>query len=229
MLRQDNLFEKNRGLGMRLMNAKCFVDNINKNVKPKKSNEDAFEVPWNILDKYRNAVDIPRDKVQLKQLLRPKIFFDMELKNIRPLGRFVMQLFTEACPEVVMQFVRNCHQHSNQNMKIKYIFPDLWMSALMKLDRTDDTARPIEYDMRALHHESAEGIMSFSKKYLNGFSRDQISFSISFRPLKVMDNRRVAFGKLIAGLQRFQVMQSYANRKGRLTNKIVVTKIGFIR
>ncbi|XP_050325884.1 uncharacterized protein LOC126756685 [Bactrocera neohumeralis] len=186
-------------------------------------------IPLHVLKRYQD-ITVSTDEGMLRRLLRPRIFFDLEVKGIRPLGRIVIQLFTEACPEVVLEFVRMCTTENGERMSFTRLFPPMWLEGELALtDNKTLTAHSIEHDTTVLDHGSGAGVLSFPSRYVRGSKRRFLSFSISFKPLKVLNGKRIAFGRVRRGLWILDAVQDYGTNSGKPQRDIIVTSCGMCK
>ncbi|XP_061395593.1 peptidyl-prolyl cis-trans isomerase-like [Musca vetustissima] len=197
--------------------------------KTAKSHHGKFLVPYGILKKY-SQLKLPQDHKELKVVLRPKVWFDLEVKNIRPLGRIVLQLYTEAAPGVVLEFIKLCSSGvDNQRLSFVRLFPSLWLEGNLRLPDKTLISRPLEYDKRAMDHGKYAGILSFSLDHLKYHKRGLFYFSISFKPLVVLNGRRIGFGRVVEGLKAMKSIDVYGTKNGKLTKEIVVSQCGIVK
>uniref|UniRef100_A0A1A9WXJ1 PPIase cyclophilin-type domain-containing protein n=1 Tax=Glossina brevipalpis TaxID=37001 RepID=A0A1A9WXJ1_9MUSC len=184
----------------------------------------AFAIPPHVLQRYNHLHFL--DTSLLRKLLRPKIFLDLEIREERPVGRLVIQLFTEACPEIVMQFVRICTMRHATRFHFTRLFPPLWLEGELLLDDTNALTIPnIEHDPNAINHGSAAGILSFPSRYLRG---SKYRF-ISFTPVDVLNGKRIAFGRIRRGQNVLEALQGFdVTRNGRPVKDVVVSSCGVL-
>ncbi|ALC41896.1 CG3492 [Drosophila busckii] len=162
----------------------------------------SYEVPLHVLHRYEDLMSVCDVQVLCK-LLRPQIFMDFEVTGTRIMGRLAIQLFTEACPEVVLEFMRVCTTGNPHLICFTRTFAPIWLEGKIALDpqRKLDMSN-IEHDFEVLNHGVDAGILSFPSRYVRGnSSRTSLNFSISFKPLSILNGKRIAFGKVRKGLQ----------------------------
>uniref|UniRef100_A0A1A9UXJ6 PPIase cyclophilin-type domain-containing protein n=1 Tax=Glossina austeni TaxID=7395 RepID=A0A1A9UXJ6_GLOAU len=183
-----------------------------------------YAIPQHVLQRYDHLQFL--DTSLLRKLLRPKIFLDLEVREERPLGRVIIQLFTEACPEIVMQFVRMCSMGNPNRFHFTRLFPPLWLEGELLLDDSNALTIPnIEHDPNAINHGSAAGILSFPSRYLRG---SKYRF-ISFTPADVLNGKRIAFGRIRRGQNVLDILQGFdVTRNGRPVKDVVVTSCGLL-
>uniref|UniRef100_A0A0A1WDF9 Peptidyl-prolyl cis-trans isomerase cypE n=1 Tax=Zeugodacus cucurbitae TaxID=28588 RepID=A0A0A1WDF9_ZEUCU len=177
------------------------------------------------LSKYP-ILNLPETGIQLQRLLRPVIFMDLELKALRPVGRVLIQLYTEASPQVVLEFIRLARNNSADSLFITRVFPSLWLEGELKLPPESHTHRKHEFDTRSLNHTNHGGIISYSRENISGIESDRLSFAISFRPLPAANSKRIAFGRIVGGLKYLYELQDYGTKNGKPTRKICISKCG---
>lgn len=187
-----------------------------------------YAIPQHVLQRYDHLQFL--DTSLLRKLLRPKIFLDVEVREERPLGRVVIQLFTEACPEIVMQFVRICSMENANRFRFTRLYPPLWLEGELLLDDSNALTIPnIEHDPNAINHGSAAGILSFPSRYLRGSKYRFISFTVSFKPADVLNGKRIAFGRIRRGQNVLDTLQAFdVTRNGRPVKDVVVTSCGLL-
>ncbi|XP_005184580.1 uncharacterized protein LOC101893705 [Musca domestica] len=187
------------------------------------------DIPYHVWQRYRQLPFI-KSPSQLMKLLRPQIFLDLHSEHGQPLGRLVVQLFTEACPEIVLQFVRICLAQQPARFKLTRVLLHLWLEAELHLmDKNALTIPNIEHDPMAINHGSAAGILSFPSRYLRGSKFRFISFSVSFRPIDVLNGKRIAFGRIRRGQHVLQHLQNCeVSDNGRPLREIYVSTCGVL-
>ncbi|XP_067613664.1 peptidyl-prolyl cis-trans isomerase A-like 4E [Eurosta solidaginis] len=163
-------------------------------------------------------------KGQTVQMPYPSIA--LKLRSLRPVGRVLIQLYTEASPQVVLEFMRIAKNCIADNLLITRVFPSLWLEGELCLAPDSHTHREHEFDTRSLNHTNHGGIVSYSRESVNGIDGNRLSFSISFRPLPAANSKRVAFGRIVGGLKFLYELQDYGTKNGKPTRKIVVSKCG---
>ncbi|XP_036216524.1 peptidyl-prolyl cis-trans isomerase A-like 4C [Bactrocera oleae] len=177
------------------------------------------------LSKYP-ILNLPETGIQLQRLLRPVIYMDLELKALRPVGRVLIQLYTEASPQVVLEFMRLARNNSADSLFITRVFPSLWLEGELRLPPDSHTHRKHEFDTRSLNHTNHGGIVSYSRENISGIESDRLSFAISFRPLPAANSKRIAFGRIVGGLKYLYELQDYGTKSGKPTRKIFISKCG---
>ncbi|XP_067648005.1 uncharacterized protein [Eurosta solidaginis] len=193
-----------------------------------RKNSFEFVVPAQILAKYREIQMPPYS--QLRQLLRPVIYFDLYVKGLRPAGRITIQLYTEACPQVVLAFVRICRNKDRNKILINRLFPGLWLDCCLQLPEEEKLIpKRTEYDMRALDH-NRPGTLAFSlDSQDDALNQNSLKFQISLKPLRVLNGRRIAFGVVSSGTKVLDSMQVFGMKKsGKLTKEIILSDLGLL-
>ncbi|XP_017133238.1 uncharacterized protein LOC108149867 [Drosophila elegans] len=176
-------------------------------------------------------LDLPLDNYDLKRLLRPRIVLHFGLMDGRPLGQVVVQLYTEAAPLVVLQFVRTCLAQRSHEFAVRRIFPQLWLECYLLGSCKNPTghATPclngrMEFDARVMNHGRHGYVFSCAKEYcVHGFPGGAINFSISFKPLPVANGQRVGFGRVIRGDKVIECMQAHGTKNGKISRPLLVT------
>ncbi|XP_011208006.1 uncharacterized protein LOC105229422 [Bactrocera dorsalis] len=192
-----------------------------------RKNSIEFVVPAQILAKYSQLQMPPYS--QLRRLLRPVIYFDFYVKGLRPAGRITIQLYTEACPQVVLAFVRACRNRDKNRILVNRLFPGLWLDCCLLIPQ-EQKIKPkrIEYDMRALDH-NRPGTLAFSLDNQDALHKDALKFSISLKPLQVLNGKRVAFGVVSSGTKVLDSMQVFGMKKsGKLTKSIIISDMALL-
>lgn len=231
---------ENRDIGKRLLDVVSEVDSglksKSKSAKPVETpakkrilrSSKLLKVSPDALSKYEGYnIQMPTTKHEHRLLLRPHIFFDIYLKDARPLGHIVIELYTEAAPVVTLELIRACKLNMHRKFAIRRLFPDLWMDVEMQMPHNTELHLPLEYDAKVVDHGASGCILSFRKDYLQGF-RNKLCFSISFRPIWVANGHRVGFGRIIEGGKIFDCLQSYGTKNGKLNRSILFTGCGVI-
>ncbi|XP_037716458.1 uncharacterized protein LOC119551270 [Drosophila subpulchrella] len=175
--------------------------------KPKSSGSFSCEIPLHVLHRYESLMD-QCDVGILCKLLRPQIYLDLEVREARIQGRLTIQLFTEACPQVVLEFMRICTQNKSNSIVFTRALAPIWMEGRLAMDKKRGSeVTNIEHDFEVLNHGVDAGILSFPSRYVRGSSRKAVNFTISFKPLSILNGRRIAFGKVCKGMQLLERIQ----------------------
>ncbi|XP_075163781.1 uncharacterized protein LOC142236434 [Haematobia irritans] len=182
----------------------------------------------NLLQKYSSLNLEKFSKKHLGLFLRPHIWFDLVVKDIRPLGRIIVELSTEAAPFVILEFMRLCHHHQSEKIKFFRIYPSLWIEGHLNIGATSIIHKNLEYDKRAIDHGKYSGVLSFSLDNIKSQTIDFLPFAISFRPLRVLNGNRVGFGRIIRGLKEFDCIQLYGTKTGTTSRDIYVKDCGVV-
>ncbi|KAH8401115.1 hypothetical protein KR009_003143 [Drosophila setifemur] len=196
--------------------------------KPKASGSFSSEIPLHVLHRYENLMD-QCDVGILCKLLRPQIYMDIEVREARIQGRLAIQLFTEACPQVVLEFMRNCTQRRRRSISFTRALAPIWLEG--KIDMNPDLNTEltnIEHDFEVLNHGVDAGILSFPSRYVRGSARTAVNFTISFKPLSILNGRRIAFGKVRKGMQLLERIQEAIGHLPMSHNMIVLKDCGVL-
>jgi len=190
-----------------------------------------YAIPKKVLTRFMN-LSFHLDARLLQKLLRPQIYFDIEPRYRRQnrYGRIVFQLFTESCPGVVLEFVRNCAANRYKNFHFHRIYERLWVECSLAVENSPLLEnRVLEIDKQCLNHGLAPGMLSFPTSFLEKTAdRDMINFNISFAPLKFSSshNQRIAFGVLHHGQWILRDLQKLSTKSGKPAHAIRVAKCG---
>ncbi|XP_065362294.1 peptidyl-prolyl cis-trans isomerase E-like [Calliphora vicina] len=184
-----------------------------------------FKYPALVMSKYSN-IEIPENPLQLEKFLRPKIWFNLEVKDVRPLGRIIMELYTEAAPQVVMEFVRLCFAKQKERINFIRLFPRLWLEGEISLDESTLIKKNIEYDKRSLDHGQFVGVLSFNVRNVKCSQKAMLNFTLSFKPLRVCNGRRVGFGHVCRGFKVLSCIEDFGTKNGKPSKEIVVSNCG---
>ncbi|KRG04802.1 uncharacterized protein LOC26528523 [Drosophila mojavensis] len=225
----EQLEQDNFDMGKRLLSIGSEIDSgLKADGAANKRDSQPFVMPDRAMAKYKPFnIKLPSTDKERWQLFRPRIYFEMYLKDARPLGRIVVQLYTEAAPVVVLQLVRACMCNMHNKFQIKRLFPNLWLDVELPTENNTALNSPLEYDGKIIDHGSGGYVLSFSKSHLTGFG-DSIPFSISFKPLHVVNGSRVGFGRVVKGSKIFECLQSYGNKNGTLSRGLTFTDCGVL-
>ncbi|KAH8289549.1 hypothetical protein KR054_007139 [Drosophila jambulina] len=174
-----------------------------------------------------SELELPADRGQLLRLLRPRIVLYFGLMDGRSLGQVIIQLYTEAAPLVVLQFIRTCRRQRPHEFAVRRIFPNLWLEGYLlgcSADPPPLLLNPMEFDTRVLSHERHNCVLSCAKEYcVEGFPGGAINFSISFKPLPVANGQRVAFGRVVRGHKVIGCTQLQGTKNGKMITPLVIT------
>lgn len=228
VIRLDRIEEENRYLAKRLKNVNTKFDGNKKLNEGEQYYKRPFHMNEEPLRKYEKfTMTMPKTDHERWRLFRPRVYFDIYVKDLRPLGRIIIELYTEAAPYVVLEIMRACMSHKYQKVLIKRVFPNLWVDMQIPLTGKSQLQNILEYDGKIIDHGSASHVLSFSKSNLDGF-RNNLSFSISFKPLGVVNGTRVGFGKVIKGGRAIDCFQTYGTKNGKLNRTILFTGCGVV-
>ncbi|XP_065362232.1 uncharacterized protein LOC135955794 [Calliphora vicina] len=226
--RLHEIEKDNCKLGKRILKAKSSVDTrrgLEELRVQRKHNHTKSSISQATLQEYRDVINLQEPSL-IGKLLRPKVFIDLYVKNVRPLGRIVIQLYTEACPEFVLEFMRLCSYRNLDMLKVIRIFPLLWLEAELSVPDDVLSCPGFMYNMHCLDHGQGSGVLSFAKSYLNGFPPGLLNFSISFKALSVLNGERVPFGVICQGLKVLYCLQDYGTKNGKTKKDIVIANCG---
>ncbi|XP_054746462.1 uncharacterized protein LOC129250960 [Anastrepha obliqua] len=218
--------KENKHIARRVLSARRVV---NTNLKRSSLSYADFRAPREILSKYSTKLILPPRCWEQRLLLRPIVYFELEVPGLYYIGRFTVQLYTEAFPQAVLAFVRICKYQKLNKLKLIRTFPKLWSEFELSMDQADAAfakSSPIEYDRRALGQNFKPGILSFSLKHIETLQKGILSFALSFRPLSVEMTNRVAFGVLIAGMRGLQLLENNSTKNGKPIKDVITTAMG---
>lgn len=228
----ERIEKENHDIAKRLLNVISEIDTGLKSYpnkcQPESRRQKLKPLIMNVkhLAKYKGYnIEMPKTNKDRWRLFRPNIYFDIYLKDSRPLGRIVMELFTEAAPVVVLELVRACMSNMHNDFVIRRVFPNLWLNVELPLASNSELRKPLEYDANIINQGAFSNVLSFSKDYLQGF-RNNLTFSMSFKPLNVANGSRVGFGRVIKNSKMFECLQSYGTKNGKLSRNIIFTGCG---
>ncbi|KAH8384779.1 hypothetical protein KR093_007884 [Drosophila rubida] len=188
----------------------------------------SYEVPMHVLHRYEDLMNIC-DVSVLCKLLRPQIYLDVEVLGTPIRGRLAIQLFTEACPQVVLEFMRICSQQSNQCVTFTRNFAPIWLEGCIALDpERNIDMNNIEHDFEVLNHGVDAGILSFPCRYVRGNARTALTFTISYKPLAILNGKRIAFGKVRKGLQLLDKIQDATSHLGKNQQLVAIKGCGVL-
>ncbi|XP_017070509.2 uncharacterized protein LOC108107473 [Drosophila eugracilis] len=196
---------------------------------PKSSGSFSCEIPLHVLHRYESLMD-KCDVGILCKLLRPQIYLDIEVREARIEGRLTIQLFTEACPQVVLEFMRVCTQRRKGAILFSRALAPIWMEGRLAMNpqRSTEVAN-IEHDFEVLNHGVDAGILSFPSRYVRGNARKAVNFTISFKPLSILNGRRIAFGKVRKGMQVLEKIQAAIGHLPMSHKMIQLTDCGVLQ
>lgn len=224
----ERMEEKNRVIGQHLKDVVSGINTGREEIKLKgRKKPMPFVMNRKVMNIYKGYnVEIPKTSVERWRLFRPRIYFDVYLKDQRLLGRVIIQLYTESAPVVVLQIVRAC-MCKNPWFLIKRIFPDLWIDIELPLEKKSPLRQCLEYNANAIDHGKHGYVLSFGKEYLHGF-QDHLHFSIAVRPLRVLNGRRIGFGRVVQGQKIIDCLQDYGTKHGKLLRIVEFSDFGFL-
>ncbi|XP_017125377.1 uncharacterized protein LOC108144778 [Drosophila elegans] len=200
-----------------------------KRYKPKSSGSFSCEIPLHVINRYERLMDAQCDVGILCKLLRPQIYLDIAVPEARIQGRLAIQLFTEACPQVVLEFMRICTQNRKRSIVFSRALAPVWMEGRLAMDPQRSTEPTnIEHDFEVLNHGVDAGILSFPSRYVRGNARTAVNFTISFKPLSILNGRRIAFGKVRKGMQILERIQEAIGHLPMSHNMIELTECGVL-
>lgn len=220
----------NFDMGKRIQDIRSSIDTgrIAEQQVKKPVEKPPFELPKRGLEKYHGyLLSIPKSDNDRRQLFRPVIFFDVHVKDSRPLGRVIVQLFTEAAPLVVLHLVQACMDGKYKDFNIRRLFPQLWLDIEMPLEKESKLHSIVEYDGKAIDHGTFDNVLSFRKDFLQGFA-SKLKFSMSFKPLSVANGKRVGFGRVVRGGKILKSLETYGTKNGALHTPIIFTDCGVL-
>lgn len=215
----------NRNLGNRILNARSTIKRSN--VKINNIDSLRLPVPLRLIDEFSSLVNLSQE-AHIYKIFRPSIFIDLKTKNIQYLGRLTIELYTEACPELVLQIVRVCSSKEYKNWSFTRIFENLWIECELRADGINLSEPGFPYTPDCIDNNWSCGILSFSQEFVNGFPEGLLNFTISLRPLIVMRERRVPFGRVINGLETLRRIKDFGTKRGKMRNIIKIINSGIL-
>lgn len=228
----DAMELRNIMFGKRIL---CVKSTMPPHIRPEKVSETDkinadFMPPMHLLSKYEKyvEVEIPNDWYLLSKMMRPVVYFHLDVKGYRPLGIIYVQLYTEAAPQVVMEFVRLCLVNDTERITFVRLFLGLWAEAELSLEYSTLIRNDIEFDKRALDHGEYPGVLSFNVDTFRQFPHRKLNFTISFKPLRILNGHRVGFGRIVRGVKCFKCIQDYSTKNGKPIKQILITKCGVL-
>ncbi|XP_073839847.1 uncharacterized protein [Musca autumnalis] len=230
---RESIQKENFELGSRLLRITSTMDTRRelqeelKDPQTSKVDEENVTLKDTMLEAYMSVTSI-KEKHLMEQLLRPKIFVDLYIKNLRPLGRLIIQLYTEACPDLVLEFVRLCTHNSCELIRIIRIFPLLWLEAELTVHNEMLSTGGYEHQSHCLDQSAKMGILSFAKCYLQGFPLGLLNFTISFKKLPICQDERIPFGVVTNGLRILSSLSVYGTKNGKTIKDILVVNCGVL-
>lgn len=229
--RIETIERENREMGKRIMEMTSSINtgrNVEKQGKKRMLLDQPFILPKKALAKYAHMpVTIPKTNKERHQLFRPHIFFEVFQKGKLPLGPIVLELFTEAAPQVVLQLVKSCYNQEYDRFSIRRIFPGLWLDIDLPIEYNSKLHNQLEYDGKVIDHGETDYVLSFRKDYLQGFP-SYLTFSLAFKPISMANGKRIGFGRLIRGAKILDSLQSFGNKFGTVTRNIKFINCGLL-
>lgn len=177
--------------------------------------------------------------------IRPRVFLDLEVKNGRPLGRLIITLFSDVVPVAAQNFYDLCYNY--QKMKpgeekpsckenphyvgsfFHRIFPNLYAEAgdithgcgiggmaANGGDFTDDN-----YTLKHKYTGTVAMIEQEDGKFTS-------QFTISFKPLPILNGKRLMFGRVTRGLNVIKSLEGCGTRHGKSREIIIIAKTGVL-
>ncbi|XP_055905977.1 uncharacterized protein LOC129941377 [Eupeodes corollae] len=182
---------------------------------------DQIEYRKELYKQYEDVMPV-RDINRVPLLLWPKIYIDLEIKGYRCLDRIVMVLCTEAAPNVVLHLVRMCKEGKSL-FKFNRIFPNLWTEGEIETPEGLEIGTTQKINPHIDHSQS--GTLNLLERGAKGC----FEFSLSFKPLKVLNGKSVAFGKVMEGLKVLDCLQDYGTKNGKPKKEILVKNCGLVK
>ncbi|XP_013117945.2 peptidyl-prolyl cis-trans isomerase E [Stomoxys calcitrans] len=225
--RIEEIQKENLALGCRLLKVKSSLD-TRRSEGLLQMKRHPIRLNDNMVIAYMSATHIPERSI-MEALLRPHIYLDLYVKNLRPLGRLNLLLYAEACPDLVLEFVRICTYHASEKLQFMRIFPSLWIEGKLMVENSALHGKHYEYShTESLNHSQNIGVLSFSSNNLKGFPSGCLSFTISFKTLPISQNERIPFGVISNGLKILNSLPDYGSKNGKTKKEIIVVDCGVL-
>lgn len=150
-----------------------------------------------------------------------------------------MQLATCVCPDVVLNFVRFCKKnqikYTEQGRvapidcelpsKIKRVFPKLYFESDIPINHPITNIENLCCRKDVINHKRF-GVLSFDpRKILN---RGHIYFAISLRPMSILDEKRIGFGRILEGMDVLTMVEDLGTKNGKVIKPIEISNCGLI-
>lgn len=218
--------KENIKLGKRILQAGTKIYHKPNN---KCENDRSYRLPVSprIIEAFQCVLNVDMSEHSLIQkLLRPCVFIEVFEADFQYLGRITMELYTEACPELVLQIVRICCNNQNDKWSFVRIFSNLWIENELHIDSKMLCKPGFPYIVDCIDHRVGAGVLSFSQDFVNGFPEGILNFAISFKPLSMIPDRRIPFGRVIKGFKTLKCLEQFGTSRGRLRKHISIISTG---
>jgi len=179
---------------------------------------------------------IARQQFQQYIVSSPNAFCYFDLQTGSDLtGRVIFELFTEKCPNTVQNFVKLCTGEcgkSSSGVSLHYrsspvhrIVKDAWVQGGDIVNGSGASGTSVfgntfaDESYTALKHD-APGILGMAN---TGPHSNHSQWYITLRPLPYLDNKYVAFGRVIAGMSTIRQINELDTRNERPATAVVIT------
>lgn len=233
---QQQIEMENRWLGRRILNARTKLNHSHHRNVVRGEDDDEEDllfnarhlpVPPRVMESYKDFINTSEQSLLMK-LFRPIIYIELRAITMKYLGRITMELYTEACPELILQFVRICRNRELRNWIFPRIFNELWIEGELLVDRQILHTPGFPHTLDCIDHSVGPGVMSFSQDFLYGFPAGHLNFTISLKPLATLRDKRLPFGRVVKGLKVLESLQAFGSKNGRIRQNFEIIDSGVL-
>lgn len=180
-----------------------------------------------ILTKCKQPIVLPELQEQQDDFLqsnpclafqRPRVFIELSIKNGRPLGRLSISLYNDFAPETSSIFYELCASSSLINTEFIRIFPGLYGETSLINHPGDKT---ISENFRLSHKYT--GTLTMIP------NQNTSQFAITFKPLSVLDLKRIAFGRVVRGVKALRSLEGCGKKHGMPSENVIITGCGIYK
>ncbi|XP_040831438.1 E3 SUMO-protein ligase RanBP2 isoform X3 [Ochotona curzoniae] len=183
----------------------------------------------------QNLLQLQKGQVPLAAELsaesNPVVFFDVGADG-EPLGRIIMELFSNVVPQTAENFRALCTGEKGfgfKNSIFHRIIPDFVCQG-GDITKHDGTGGKSIYgdkfeDENFLVKHTGPGLLSMANR---GQDTNNSQFFITLRKAEHLDFKHVVFGFVKAGMDTVRKMESFGSPKGSVSRRISITECGQI-
>lgn len=135
------------------------------------------------------------------------------------MGRLSISLYNDIAPETSKIFYELCASSSLVNTEFVRIFPGLYAESSLINNS----------GMEAKISSGAENFL-LSHKYTGTLTmNNQSQFAITFKPLSILDGKRMAFGRVVRGVNVLKSLEGCGKKHGMPIENVIISGCGIFK
>lgn len=186
-------------------------------------------------------------KDDCRDKFRPRAFIDISVRDGRKLGHISFVLYVDIAPNTVQNFMELMKNHQRQLLadrsgertkfthyvgsSVYRIFRQLWVemgdmtlnNGLGGCSASGEDFAAENYDTDFSQHAGMLAMVPDADGRVNS------KFLLTLKPLKVLNGKRVCFGRVLQGLDVLDVIEKQARGNGKPTEELIISNCGVLK